>query len=266
MAIDMPNTPIPSVLSEQRTSPNFQALSCAAGPCICDTRVQGSKDRGRGRGDVRAYPSLSPSSEPCPSLSPSRWLRTNMDIPTIRRARLSSPPSPLPSSSHQHKPFVFALLIRSLRGRPAVLNVSPLISDRITTMADAESSCTDTSLAHTTSTTTQTSLLDSTSGADPSSDRNAKNDRRASLGLIDAARMRLSMDLHSLLRSNSKSQRIRTVLSTQAEDPDSENPVYPNYAKVTSHVVDLEVRSMDEPVEERTGRGLGARVRAVLDL
>ena len=64
IAIDMPNTPIPSVLSEQRTSPNFQALSCAAGPCICDTRAQGSKDRGRGRGDVRAYPSLSPSSEP----------------------------------------------------------------------------------------------------------------------------------------------------------------------------------------------------------
>ena len=67
-------------------------------------------------------------------------------------------------------------------------------------MADAESSCTDSSLAHTTSATTQTSLLDSALALDDAPDssaRNAKNDRRASLGLIDAARMRLSMDVRS---------------------------------------------------------------------
>ena len=96
------------------------------------------------------------------------------------------------------------------------------------------------------------------------------------------------LQFNSLLRSNSKSQRIRTVLSTQvgcshlvlvkasadarfvhvafqAEDPEGE-VVYPNYAKVASHIVDLEVRSMDEVAEERQGRGLGARVRPPLHL
>lgn len=264
---------------------------------------------------VWTFKRASAAAQGCPRarrLSP-LWLRTNMDVPTARPAsrppRLPHSQTP-PSNSHQRKPFVLALFFHSLRGRPAVLDVSPIISQQLT-MADAESSCTDTSLAHTTSATTQTSLLDSAPTVDHSSDRDAKNDRRTSLGLIDAARMRLSMDvsaghapfpllytagvvpntcyapfspfqLHTLLRSNSKSQRIRTVLSTQvgsshvvlvkasadarfvhvafqAEDPEGE-VVYPNYAKVASHIVDLEVRSMDDTAEERTGRGFGARV------
>ncbi|KAI0720303.1 hypothetical protein C8T65DRAFT_9205 [Cerioporus squamosus] len=213
-------------------------------------RRESSKDEDKRRGCSRAR------------RLPPLWLRTNMDVPTTSRAARCSPP-PLPETPwkgniHQRKPFVFALLFRSLRGRPALLDVAPLVPQQLT-MADAESSITDTSLAPTTSATTESFLLDSVPTVDHSSDRDAKNDRRASLGLIDAARMRLSMDLHSLLRSNSKSQRIRTVLSTQTEDPEGE-AVYPNYAKVASHIVDLEVRSMDDTAEERTGRGFGARI------
>lgn len=120
-----------------------------------------------------------------------------ISIPTMQRASLvSSPPSPSPSNSHQRKPLAFALLlIGTLRGRPALLNVSPLISQPNThTMADADASSL-TSLAHTTSTTTQTSLVDSGIGHSQTSAPNVKNDRRASLGLIDAARMRFSMDV-----------------------------------------------------------------------
>ncbi|TFK88922.1 hypothetical protein K466DRAFT_564462 [Polyporus arcularius HHB13444] len=124
-------------------------------------------------------------------------------------------------------------------------------------MADADSSTTDTTLASTSTATTVSSHSAPT--VDHPSDRDAKIARRTSLGLIDAARIRLSMDLHSLLRSNSKSQRIRTVLSTQAEVSEGDAG-YPNYAKVASHIVDLEVRSMDATAEERTGRGFGARI------
>ncbi|PIL37316.1 hypothetical protein GSI_01009 [Ganoderma sinense ZZ0214-1] len=130
-------------------------------------------------------------------------------------------------------------------------------------MADADSSLTDSSLAPSSSANTVSGFLTQTgpnAEAVLPSDRAVKSDRRASLGLIDATRMRLSLDLHSLLRTNSKSQRIRTVLSTQAENPEHEHLVYPRYAKVSSHIVDLEVRSMDNVAEERQGRSLGARI------
>ncbi|KAI0353014.1 hypothetical protein OH77DRAFT_1438263 [Trametes cingulata] len=132
-------------------------------------------------------------------------------------------------------------------------------------MADAESSITDSSLAPS---TTPTSLLDSVVPVLSSSDRTEKAERRASLGLIDAARVRFSKDFHSLLRSSSKSQRARTVLSTQAEDPESEHLVYSNYVKLSPHAVDLEVQSMDDSaaaVEERPGRGFGARIANFLN-
>ncbi|KAH9899689.1 hypothetical protein C8Q73DRAFT_663319 [Cubamyces lactineus] len=124
-------------------------------------------------------------------------------------------------------------------------------------MADADSSITDSSLAPSTA---PTSLLDSVPNVPHSPDRSDKSDRRASLGLIDAARVRFSKDLYSLLRSNSKSQRIRTVLSTQTENPESEHLVYPNYVKLASHTVDLEVQSMEGPQDERQGRSIGARI------
>ena len=194
---------------------------------------------------VWTFKRASAAAQGCPRarrLSP-LWLRTNMDVPTARPAsrppRLPHSQTP-PSNSHQRKPFVLALFFHSLRGRPAVLDVSPIISQQLT-MADAESSCTDTSLAHTTSATTQTSLLDSAPTVDHLSDRDAKNDRRTSLGLIDAARMRLTVDVslhhasfpskcivpntcyapfsslqfNTLLRSNSRSQPVPPVLSTQ---------------------------------------------------
>ncbi|KAI0638357.1 hypothetical protein C8Q77DRAFT_1070602 [Trametes polyzona] len=126
-------------------------------------------------------------------------------------------------------------------------------------MADAESSITDSSLAPTTS-TTPTSLLDSASHSALPSDRTHKSDRRASLGLIDAARVRFSKDFHSLLRPNGKPQRVRTALSTQAEDPENEHLVYADYVKLSAHAVDLEVQSMDDNAEERPGRGFGARI------
>ncbi|OSD04663.1 hypothetical protein PYCCODRAFT_1386926, partial [Trametes coccinea BRFM310] len=128
-------------------------------------------------------------------------------------------------------------------------------------MADAESSSiTNSSLAPS---TTPTSILDSL--PPHSSDRTAstdKVDRRASLGLIDAARVRFSKDFSSLLRSNSKSQsqRIRTVLSSQTEDPENEHPLYPNYVKLASHTVDLHLQTMDDSPDERPGRGFGARI------
>ncbi|KAJ2958597.1 hypothetical protein NUW54_g14525 [Trametes sanguinea] len=172
-----------------------------------------------------------------------------MDVPTVPPLISCSPPSSAPASSSssgsssvhishrshkQHPSFVFRR--RSLQ-RLQVLNVSTLISHRLSpsnNMADAESSSiTDSSLAPS---TTPTSILDSL--PPHSSDRTAstdKVDRRASLGLIDAARVRFSKDFpsvvpntcspsvltllpaqfSSLLRSNSKSQRIRTVLATQ---------------------------------------------------
>ncbi|KAI9000844.1 hypothetical protein BD414DRAFT_504770 [Trametes punicea] len=124
-------------------------------------------------------------------------------------------------------------------------------------MADAESSITDSSLAPS---TTPTSLLDSVPHVPHSSDTTYKSDRRTSLGLIDAARVRFSKDFQSLLRSNSKSQRISTVLSSQTEIPENEHLVYPNYVKVSSHTVDLQLQTMDDTPEERTGRGFGARI------
>ena len=129
------------------------------------------------------------------------WLRMNMAIPTAARTDARPPPS-LPPSPNVRKPIVFAFLLRSLRGRPTVLNVSPLISHKLThNMADADSSITDSSLAPSSSTrhTVPESLNSLVPNADSElpSDRTAKSDRRASLGLIDAARMRLSMDVHS---------------------------------------------------------------------
>ncbi|KAI0375823.1 hypothetical protein BV20DRAFT_1048085 [Pilatotrama ljubarskyi] len=194
-----------------------------------------------------------------------------MDIPTLRLPR--SPPSTSTPAANIHdthfpKPsYSFLLFHRSLR-RPQVLNVSPLISAKLArTMADAESSITDSSLAPS---TTPTSLLESVVPVLHSpSDRTEKTERRASLGLIDAARVRFSKDFHSLLRSNSKSQRSRTVLSTQAEDPESEHLLYSSYVKLAPHAVDLEVQSMDDSAaaaaEDRPGRGFGARIANFLN-
>ncbi|KAI0772101.1 hypothetical protein BD413DRAFT_612923 [Trametes elegans] len=131
-------------------------------------------------------------------------------------------------------------------------------------MADAESTLTDTSLAPSTS-TTPTSLPDSIPPVLLPSERSGKPDRRTNLGLIDAARVRFSKDFTSLLRSNSKSQRIRTVLSPQAEDPEREHLVYSSYVKVSSHSVDQDVQSMVDSVEERPGRGFGARIANFLN-
>ncbi|KAI0335644.1 hypothetical protein GY45DRAFT_1358424 [Cubamyces sp. BRFM 1775] len=187
-----------------------------------------------------------------------------MDIPTAHPpvsscTYSSSPPSPASSVHIFNRPYAFFVFHRrSLHHRPQLLNVSPLLSNQLVhTMADAESSITDSSLAPS---TTPTSLLDSVPHVPHSPVHSDKSDRRASLGLIDAARVRFSKDLYSLLRSNSKSQRIRTVLSTQTEDPESDHLVYPNYVKLASHTVDLEVQSMEGPQDERQGRSLGARI------
>ncbi|TBU39026.1 hypothetical protein BD309DRAFT_469022 [Dichomitus squalens] len=132
----------------------------------------------------------------------SLWLRMNMEIPTIARTDARPPPSAHPPSPNARKPIVFAFLLRSLRGRPTVLNVSPLISHTLThNMADADSSITDPSLAPSSSTThivseSLNNLVPNPDSEHPS-DRAAKSDRRASLGLIDAARMRLSLDVRS---------------------------------------------------------------------
>ncbi|KAH9850761.1 hypothetical protein C2E23DRAFT_298815, partial [Lenzites betulinus] len=179
-----------------------------------------------------------------------------MDVPTVLLAHPPLPPSSNLRTIHLGK---FLLIHRSLR-RPQLLNVSPLLSHQLVhTMADADSSITDSSLAPS---TTPTSLLESGADALPIllSDRSYKGERRASLGLIDAARVRLSKDFYSLLRSNSKSQPIPTALSTQSEVPEDQQLVYSDYVKLSAHAVDLQVKSMDDPADERPGRGLGARI------
>ncbi|KAL1946520.1 hypothetical protein VTO73DRAFT_14624 [Trametes versicolor] len=123
-------------------------------------------------------------------------------------------------------------------------------------MADAESTITDSSLAPS---TTPTSLLDPGTRSVHMAERPDKCERRASLGLMDAARVRFSKDFYSLLRSNSKSRQIHTVLSTQTEDPENQRSVYTDYVKLSAHAVD-EGQSMEDPAEERPGRGFGARI------
>ncbi|KAI9056510.1 hypothetical protein FKP32DRAFT_1670301 [Trametes sanguinea] len=123
-------------------------------------------------------------------------------------------------------------------------------------MADAESSSiTDSSLAPS---TTPTSILDSL--PPHSSDRTAstdKVDRRASLGLIDAARVRFSKDSISHILSLIL---VRVHVAVQTEDPENEHPLYPNYVKLASHTVDLHLQTMDDSPDERPGRGFGARI------
>ncbi|KAI0832603.1 hypothetical protein BC628DRAFT_1286424, partial [Trametes gibbosa] len=125
-------------------------------------------------------------------------------------------------------------------------------------MADADSSITDSSLAPSTTPTS----LDSPTGTSPArlSDRTDKTDRRASLGLIDAARVRLSKDFYSLLRSNTKPQPISTAPPTESEVPEDEQLVYPDYVKLSAHAVELQVQRMDDPADDRPGRGFGARI------
>ncbi|OBZ76679.1 hypothetical protein A0H81_03939 [Grifola frondosa] len=158
-------------------------------------------------------------------------------------------------------------------------------------MADIDSCISESSLAPS---TTQTSLLDSTSQLAHSSVRTSKNDRRVSLGLIDAARVKLSKDVsstrsmpalttssscltrvvspsltlqfHSLIRSNSKSQRVRAVLSVQAEESEDQRFLFEGDAIVSSHLVDLDIAQMELASDERPGRGFGAKVRFVREL
>ncbi|KAI0677367.1 hypothetical protein C8Q78DRAFT_85990 [Trametes maxima] len=120
-----------------------------------------------------------------------------MDFPTPRLPHLPPPLAVAESNLlHLHKPLPLILFHRSLQHPgPQTLNVSPLISRQLAhTMADADSSITDSSLAPS---TTPTSLLDSVAPVVPPSDRTDKADRRASLGLIDAARVRFSKDVSS---------------------------------------------------------------------
>ena len=215
-------------------------LLCAAAVmrrCLC--AVEGVQKARAGAASLAAPAAL-------PVLDPDCMAAVLMSVPTVPGASPAIPPPtrarptrrPSSPNSSRRKVSVVALFQRSLPGRSPVLNVSPLIFVR--NMADADSSLTDTSLSPSAS-TTHTSLLDSAPGAQRPPDRTSRPDRRASLGLIDAARMRLTVDVslhhasfpskcivpntcyapfsslqfNTLLRSNSRSQPVPPVLSTQ---------------------------------------------------
>ncbi|KAI0921601.1 hypothetical protein AcW1_004475 [Taiwanofungus camphoratus] len=109
--------------------------------------------------------------------------------------------------------------------------------------------------------TTSTSLLDSGSHIARISARTTKHTRRGSLGLIDAARVRLSKDFHSLIRSNNKLQRFHSVSSVQTAGTEDDRFVYPDYAQnLPSHLGDLDIELMELLTDERHGRGFGAKI------
>ncbi|KAH9939991.1 hypothetical protein B0H21DRAFT_584739 [Amylocystis lapponica] len=110
------------------------------------------------------------------------------------------------------------------------------------------------------SSTTPTSLLDSRSHIALPSAHTPKQDRRQSLGLIDAARVRFSKDFRSFVRSNSKSQRIHTPFIPQVERSEDHRFVYPEFAlDLSPHLSDFDVEPMDMS-EERHGRSIGTKI------
>ncbi|CAL1701202.1 unnamed protein product [Somion occarium] len=91
----------------------------------------------------------------------------------------------------------------------------------------------------------------------------SKHARGGSLGLIDAARVRFTKDLPSLLRASSKSRHPKSRLSSQVQVSEIDISVHSDYAKryrpdPTHSVID----PMDNPIvnNERQGRSLGSRI------
>lgn len=133
-----------------------------------------------------------------------------MEFPTVVLLpnSASSPAAADVHAIHFHNPLPFFLIHRSLRRSP-VLNVSPLVSRQLArTMADAESTITDSSLAPS---TTPTSLLDPGTHSVHMAERPDKCERRASLGLMDAARVRFSKDVSDWVLNTPPARPIYTV-------------------------------------------------------
>ncbi|CCM01713.1 uncharacterized protein FIBRA_03778 [Fibroporia radiculosa] len=141
--------------------------------------------------------------------------------------------------------------------------------------------------------TPSASLLDSSSLLARSSARTKKHERSRSLGLIDAARVRLSQDVSSLARlppgshnqhrtcltrvavlshlallqfralicSTNKLQRIDSLSSVQFEDREDTSFVYPEYTTNQNvQFADLDTEPMEPHTDERHGRGLGRKI------
>ncbi|TCD69869.1 hypothetical protein EIP91_005946 [Steccherinum ochraceum] len=91
----------------------------------------------------------------------------------------------------------------------------------------------------------------------------SKQTRGRTLGLIDAARVRLSKDFPALLRSSSLSSHTGTSLPTEAEESDDQRSDCLDYANEppSARSIDFAAPAMEHRREERTGRSLGSRKR-----
>lgn len=153
---------------------------------------------------------------------------------------------------------------------PAVLAIAPHSKPFSTliliTCLDSYLSFNDSSESSPEPSTPSTSLLDSRSHIVRASARNAKHERaEGSLGLIDAARVRLSKDFRAFICSTSKLQRVHSISSEQTEEAEDQRFVYPEYANCPHpHPVDLDIEPMELGTEERHGRGLGTRIAKFL--
>ena len=202
---------------------------------------------------------------PAPELR-AHYLNATMDVPTPHpsSSNCTSSPPPSPASVHTlNRPYAFFIFHRrSLQHRPQLLNVSPLISNQLVrTMADAESSFTDSSLAPSTA---PTSLLDSLPHVPHSPVHSDKSDRRASLGLIDAARVRFSKDVSSRSTLLPLPPYILTIYSavvpntccTPVQIPSSSTPSFVQTPSPSASALSSQLRSVPSPSPLRPAVGL----------